>query len=137
MKIDTLTLAQHLEADGVFTKEQAARLVYLLCKLELVELGGRDAPSFPPPARRPLPGAALAHLEGLWWEVDQGPGSGPGFSSFMLVPGGFVVLTSRAASDGGALAQAFVPCGREDAVRVIRSRSTRFARAVESKGEGA
>jgi hypothetical protein len=136
MKVDMLTLKQHLEADGIFTDEQATRLVYLLCKLGLVEPGGQGAPSFPSPIRSPsTPGAELAHLEGLWWDVDQEPGSGPGYSSFMLVPGGFVVLTSRTASDGGALAQSFVPCGRDAAVRVIRQRSTRFARAVEGTRE--
>jgi hypothetical protein len=89
MKLDTLTLAQHLEVDGVLTREQAARLVHLLCEVGVVE------------------------------------------------PGGFVVRTSRAASDGGAPAQAFVPCGREEARRMIKRRSRHFARAVEGAREGA
>ena len=136
MKVDTLTLMRNIEADGVFTDKQAARLVYLLQSLGVIEHGAADAPSFPPPIQRPSkPGTELAHLEGLWWECDEGPGNGPGYSRLMLVPGGFVVLTSRAGSDGGALAQAFVPCDRNDAVRIIKRRSRRFASAVEGAGE--
>lgn len=74
----------------------------------------------------------LAQLEGLWWARDPGPGSGPGYGYLMLVPGGFVILTSGMASAAGGLAQTFVPCSRDDAVRLIRRRSKRFAEAVGS-----
>ena len=76
----------------------------------------------------------LAQLEGLWWDCDPGPGSGPGYGYLMLVPGGFVILTSGMASGAGGLAQTFVPCSRDDAVRLMRRRSKRFAEAVESAG---
>ena len=76
----------------------------------------------------------LAQLEGLWWARDPGPGSGPGYGYLMLVPGGFVILTSGMASGAGGLAQTFVPCSRDDAIRLIRRCSKRFAEAVESAG---
>lgn len=74
----------------------------------------------------------LGQLEGLWWDCDSGPGSGPGYDYLMLVPGGFVILTSGMASGSDGLAQTFVPCSRDDAVRLMRRRSKRFAEAVES-----
>lgn len=74
----------------------------------------------------------LGQLEGLWWDCDPGPGSGPGYGYLMLVPGGFVILTSGMASGAGGLAQTFIPCSRDDAVRLIWRRSKRFAEAVES-----
>lgn len=76
----------------------------------------------------------LAQLEGVWWDCDRGPGNGPGYGYLMLVPGGFVILTSGMASGAGGLAQTFVPCSRDDAVRLIWRRSKRFAETVESAG---
>jgi hypothetical protein len=111
MKLDTLTLKQHLAADGVFTDEQAARLAYLRRELGVVEPSGQGAPSFPPPVRRPpTPGADLAHLEGRWWEVDRCSGRCKGGSmsdeqqhSFWLRPEGERYGLARPFSSVGCL----------------------------------
>jgi hypothetical protein len=128
---DTLQLAKAFADDDVFTRDQADRLVRFLLGAGLIEVGRDPPPEMWPPAEKHLPVKArrFAHLEGRWFHYDT-PGSP--YTQVMLVPDGMVVMVSKGPSDGGAVTSAFVPCPREDAVRILRENSRKFAELAGS-----